>query len=468
MNRTYSILIVDDETNVRKMLETTYMLQGYSTLSAADGKAALDLFTREKPDVVLMDIRMPILNGLDALKAMRHLNSKIPVVLMTAWAEISTAVEALRCGAFDYVIKPFDLDELLLIIQRALQMQAMKQEIHQLHQALSTHWSWGHILTHNPRMLAICRDTEKIAQSQASVLISGESGTGKELIARALHYNSPRATEPFIKINCAALPESLLESELFGHEKGAFTGALMQRQGVFERAHNGTLLLDEVGEMPLNLQAKLLRILQEKEFERIGGHKTVKVNIRLVAATNRDLQKCVAQGTFREDLFYRLNVIHLTLPPLRERPEDIPILANHFVQKFAADNQREIIDIDDMAMRVLQRWCWPGNIRELSNVMERAVVMSTGTVIFSDDLPETLLATRAAQEAQSSLQPAVGDALSLKEEMKRYEKQLISHVLEHLGGNRTRTAVHLGISRRALMYKLQEYEIDAPRPDILS
>ena len=233
----------------------------------------------------------------------------------------------------------------------------------------------------------ICKDTAKIALSQASVLISGESGTGKELIARAIHYNSRRAKGPFIKVNCAALPESLLESELFGHEKGAFTGAQTLRQGLFERANEGTLLLDEIGEMPLVLQAKLLRILQEREFERIGGHQTIKVDIRIIAATNRDLQAMVKEGTFREDLFYRLNVIHLILPPLRDRREDISLLANHFLQKFSSENQRDIIDIDPMAMSLLTAWSWPGNIRELSNVIERAVVMNSGPIIFSEDLP---------------------------------------------------------------------------------
>lgn len=314
MKTRYRILIVDDEDNVRRMLTTAFSLQGHETHCASNGEEALQRFADAPPDVVLMDIRMPEMNGIDALKVMRTQQPRIPVILMTAYAEVETAVEALRSGAFDYVIKPFDLDELNLLIQRALQLQAMKQEIRSLHQALSTSWQWGHILTNSPRMMDICKDTAKIALSQANVLISGESGTGKELIARAIHYNSRRANGPFIKINCAALPESLLESELFGHEKGAFTGAQTQRQGLFERAHQGTLLLDEIGEMPLVLQAKLLRILQEREFERVGGHQTIQVDIRIVAATNRDLHAMVKEGAFREDLFYRLNVIHLQLP----------------------------------------------------------------------------------------------------------------------------------------------------------
>ena len=303
----------------------------------------------------------------------------------------------------------------------------------------------------------ICKDTAKIALSQASVLISGESGTGKELIARAIHYNSRRAKGPFIKVNCAALPESLLESELFGHEKGAFTGAQTLRQGLFERANEGTLLLDEIGEMPLVLQAKLLRILQEREFERIGGHQTIKVDIRIIAATNRDLQAMVKEGTFREDLFYRLNVIHLILPPLRDRREDISLLANHFLQKFSSENQRDIIDIDPMAMSLLTAWSWPGNIRELSNFIERAVVMNSGPIIFSEDLPPQI--RQPVCNAGEAKTAPVGER-NLKEEIKRVEKRIIMEVLEQQEGNRTRTALMLGISRRALMYKLQEYGID--------
>lgn len=303
----------------------------------------------------------------------------------------------------------------------------------------------------------ICKDTAKIALSQASVLISGESGTGKELIARAIHYNSRRAKGPFIKVNCAALPESLLESELFGHEKGAFTGAQTLRQGLFERANEGTLLLDEIGEMPLVLQAKLLRILQEREFERIGGHQTIKVDIRIIAATNRDLQAMVKEGTFREDLFYRLNVIHLILPPLRDRREDISLLANHFLQKFSSENQRDIIDIDPMAMSLLTAWSWPGNIRELSNVIERAVVMNSGPIIFSEDLPPQI--RQPVCNAGEAKTAPVGER-NLKEEIKRVEKRIIMEVLEQQEGNRTRTALMPGISRRALMYKLQEYGID--------
>lgn len=457
MKNRYHILIVDDEESVRRMLATAFSLQGHEVQCASDGLMALQIFTDTPPDVVLMDIRMPEMNGMEALKVMLAQHSRIPIILMTAYAEVETAVEALRNGAFDYVIKPFDLDELNLLILRALQLQAMKQEIRSLHQALSTSWQWGHILTSSPRMMNICKDTAKIALSRANVLISGESGTGKELIARAIHYNSRRANGPFIKVNCAALPESLLESELFGHEKGAFTGAQTLHQGLFERAHHGSLLLDEIGEMPLVLQARLLRILQEREFERVGGHQTIQVDIRIVAATNRNLQMMVKEGTFREDLFYRLNVIHLHLPPLRERREDIPLLANHFLQKFSTENQRDIIEIDPAAMSLLCDWSWPGNIRELSNVIERAVVMSTGAVIFAEDFPVPF---HYPANNSSEAKPDQSGERNLKEEIKREERRIIMEVLEQQEGNRTRSALMLGISRRALMYKLQEYGID--------
>lgn len=457
MKPMYRILIVDDEENVRLMLETAFTLSGHQTLNARNGKEALRLFRESQPDVVLMDIRMPELNGLDALSRMQEINPKIPVVLMTAYAAVETAVEALRNGAFDYVIKPFDLDELNLVINRALQLQSMKEEIRELHQALSESWQWGHILTNTPCMMEICRDTARIALSNANVLISGESGTGKELIARAIHYHSRRAGGPFIKINCAALPDSLLESELFGHEKGAFTGAQGQRQGLFERAHHGTLLLDEIGEMPLNLQVKLLRVLQEREFERVGGSQTIKVDIRILAATNRNLAESVARGAFREDLYYRLNVIHLEIPPLRQRVGDVPLLANHFAQKFAAENQRDIIEIDPQALALLNAWPWPGNVRELANVIERAVIMSTGAVIFAEDLPAPFQRETMMPEDPLINQPIEG---GLKEAVKAYERQLLVAALARNGGNRTHTAIELAISRRALMYKLQEYGIE--------
>ncbi|TKI05228.1 acetoacetate metabolism transcriptional regulator AtoC [Martelella alba] len=460
MSQQNRILIVDDEENVRLMLTAVFSQNGDTILCADNGEQAIALFVEEQPDLVLMDIRMPNMNGIEALKRMHAIRQDIPVILMTAYAAVETAVEALRLGAFDYIIKPFELDELKLLMARALQLRDMKCEINLLHRELSDSYSHGRILTNNPRMMELCRSIAKVAQSHASVLITGESGTGKELIAKAIHYNSPRAKGQFIKVNCGALPESLLESELFGHEKGAFTGAQMQRQGLFERAHQGTLLLDEVGEMSPQLQVKLLRVLQEREFERVGGSQTIKTDIRIVAATNCDLKSMVDRGVFRSDLYYRLNVMHLMSYPLRERPEDILLLARHFLQKFSAENRKDILGFDISAISILEDYDWPGNVRELENAIEHAVIMSTGYVIFSDDLPEQL--------ARNKNPPAVGDSaimpaeqnVNLKESLKSYEKSIILQALSDNQDNRAQTAKSLGISRRTLLYKLQEYCIE--------
>ncbi|WP_306587160.1 acetoacetate metabolism transcriptional regulator AtoC [Hafnia paralvei] len=464
MSQPCRILIVDDEKNVLRMLNTVFSQEGNQVFCADNGQDALAIFEQERPDVVLMDIRMPTMNGLEALQRMREKWLDTPIILMTAYAAVETAVEALRLGAFDYVIKPFELDELKLLINRALQLRNMKQEINILHRELSDSYHCDKILTNNPKMMELCRTIAKVAQSHANVLVTGESGTGKELIAKAIHYNSPRSKQPFIKVNCAALPESLLESELFGHEKGAFTGAQMQRQGLFERAHQGTLLLDEIGEMPLNLQVKLLRVLQEQEFERVGGSQTIKIDVRIVAATNRDLSDMIEQGEFRRDLYYRLNVMHLYSLPLRERPEDILLLARYFLQKFSAENNKDIIGFDVSAIRMLENYPWLGNVRELANAVEHAVIMSTGYMIFVDDLPigfqQEMIQDTAVVENNPKMTELLDKPIKLKESLKQYEKEIIERVLEIYQGNRIDTAKALGISRRALMYKLQEYSIN--------
>ena len=460
----YKILIADDEKNVLKMLTTVFSHAGNQIICADNGKDALRLFKQDKPDIVLMDIRMPEMSGIEALQLMREFDADTPIILMTAYAAVETAVEALRLGAFDYVIKPFELDELKLLMSRAIQLREMKQEINILHRELSQSYHCDRILTNNPKMMELCRAIAKVAQSHANVLVSGESGTGKELIAKAIHYNSPRAKQPFIKVNCGALPESLLESELFGHEKGAFTGAQMQRQGLFERAHQGTLLLDEIGEMPLNLQVKLLRILQEQEFERVGGSQTIKTNVRIVAATNRDLNDMIAQGEFRRDLYYRLNVMHLYSLPLRERSEDILLLARYFLQKFSVENNKDIVGFDVAVIHMLEKHSWLGNVRELANVVEHAVIMSTGYMIFVDDLPVGFQREITPDVAVMEKEPKVTERLNmpikLKESLKQYEKEIIERALATYQGNRIDTAKALGISRRALMYKLQEYSIN--------
>lgn len=451
------ILVVDDEENVRKLLLTVLSEEGYEVICAQDGEEAFTIFSSQDDiDVVLMDIRMPKADGMLTLKKMYTLRPKANIILMTAFAAVETAVQAIRLGAFDYIMKPFDLEEVKLLILRAREMQRMKEEITLLQRELSDSYHPGRILTNSPKMIELCKNMARIAKSNASVLVTGESGTGKELIAKAIHYNSPRSNGPFIKVNCSALPENLLESELFGHEKGAFTGATMRHMGRFERAHKGTLLLDEIGEISPALQVKLLRVLQEREFERVGGRETIKTDIRIIAATNQDLEAMVAKGSFRQDLYFRLNVVHLHLPPLRERPEDIFLLANYFLNKFCADNQREVIGVDEDVMALLEQYPWPGNVRELANAMERAVVMCVGSIICMENLPETIHdfgGKEGSEEVESH-------GKSLKEQTKVFEKSLIINTLQKHNNNRVQTAKELGISRRSLMYKLQEYEIN--------
>ncbi len=461
MNADCRILIVDDEDNVRKMLRAVLGREGYRVELAEDGPKALAAFKAKVPDIVLMDIRMPGLNGLEVLKQMRALRTDATIILMTAFASVETAVEALRQGAFDYIIKPFDLDEVKILLRRALEMRRMRQEIDMLHRELSNSFQWGHFLTNNPAMMELCRGTARIAPTNATVLLTGESGTGKELIAKAIHYNSLRSRGPFIKVNCGALPETLLESELFGHEKGAFTGALDRKLGLFERADQGTLLLDEVGEMSTNLQVKLLRVLQEREFERLGGTAAIKTDFRLVASTNQNLAQMVEKKTFREDLYYRLNVIHLTTLPLRERPEDIELLANHFLQRFCTENGKDIVGIDSSALEIMQAYSWPGNVRQLANAMERAVIMSLGIAIFAEDLPEQVVAGwTMAEEGEAEDGEHSPGGHTLKDRLKDYEREQIRKVLLKHGGSRIKAVRELGISRRSLMYKLQEYHLD--------
>lgn len=457
MNDNYTILVVDDEDSVRKLLSAVLRREGYQVITAASGEEAIVSFREDQPDLIIMDIRMPNIDGITAFKEMRQLRKQVPVILMTAYAAVETAVEAIKLGAFDYLIKPFDIEEVKLLTNRAIQLQKMSAKIVALNRQLVDSYRLDKIITNSPKMKELCRDIAKIAQSNASVLITGESGTGKELIANTIHYNSKRSSGPFIKINCGALPETLLESELFGHEKGAFTGAVTRRSGRFEQADHGTLFLDEIGEISPNLQVKLLRVLQEREFERVGGNQTVKTDIRVLAATNRNLADMVKQGTFRQDLYYRLNVVCLSAPPLRERREDIELLAGFFLQKFAAENEKNIMGFDPEVLKLLENYNWPGNVRELANVVERAVIMSTGSTIFTEDLPGQLIADSGRMEALVLEKP---QGSTLKEMIKKVESMLIKDALQRNQGNKLRTAKILGMSRRSLLYKIQEYEIE--------
>ncbi|XEQ94072.1 Regulatory protein AtoC [Sporomusa carbonis] len=462
MNSNYTVLVVDDEESVRKLLAAVLKREGYQVVCADSGEEALVQFRAVQPELILMDIRMPNIDGITAFKEMRKIRQNVTVILMTAYAAVETAVEAIKLGAFDYVIKPFDIEEVKLLVNRAIQLRKMTEKIDVLNRQLAESYRLDKILTNSPKMQELCRTIAKIAQSNASVLITGESGTGKELIANTIHYNSKRKNGPFIKINCGALPEGLLESELFGHEKGAFTGAVMRRPGRFEQADQGTIFLDEIGEISPNLQVKLLRVLQEREFERVGGNETIKTDIRVIAATNRNLEEMVKQGEFRQDLYYRLNVVCLSAPPLRERKEDIELLAGYFLQKFMKENDKDIIGFDPDALSLLEDYSWPGNVRELANVVERAVIMSTGGMIFPEDLPESIRESKDSRENQlkSSLGLEKAAGQTLKEMIKKVECMLIKEALQRNHGNKVKTAKELGMSRRSILYKIQEYELD--------
>ena len=373
-----TILIADDEPNIRRVLEAVFSKDGYTVLTAENGRQALDIVSTEPEiDVLLSDLIMPDMNGVELLEAVREINPSMSVLMITAHGTIKSAVDAMRLGAFDYITKPFDMDEIKLVVKKALERRHLITENQDLRQQLKSRYKYDNIVGSSGQMQEIFKMVERVADSRASVLIRGESGTGKELIARALHYNSSsRASGPFVPVVCIALSEQLLESELFGHEKGSFTGALNQKAGRFEMAHGGTLFLDEIGDIPGNVQMKLLRVLQEREFERVGGVKTIKVDVRVVTATNQDLEKGVEEGKFREDLFYRLQVVQIILPPLRERKDDIPALVEHFIEKYNKENGTDVKYAGPEAMELMLAYDWPGNVRQLENTVERAIVLA--------------------------------------------------------------------------------------------
>ena len=440
------VLVVDDEANARNALAELLRDEGYVTDVAADGQQALDIIESFAPDVVLTDLKMPVLDGLALVELGKPRVPHASFVVMTAFGSIDTAVRAIQAGAENYLTKPLDLDAVSALVGRACEKARLSREASDLRHRLDERFSVGSILGDHPSMQSLVKTIGQVAASRATVLIHGESGTGKELIAAAIHQNSPRREKPFVRLNCAALAESLLESELFGHEKGSFTGATGRREGRFKQADGGTLFLDEVSEIPLSIQVKLLRFLQEKQFERVGGNETLSVDVRIVAASNRDLKERVKAGSFREDLFYRLNVVQLDVPPLRVRRSDIPLLAQHFLRRFAVENARSIEGFSDDALRVLLAYPWPGNVRELENAIERAVVMCRGTYIGPEHLPGANSET--VQEA-SLLIPGVT--------MAELERMAILQTLEAVDGSTARAAEMLGISRRKIQYRLKEW-----------
>ena len=448
------ILIAEDEKTQRDLLEGFLKKEGFSVETASSGRQALDKIEAAFIDIALLDYKMPELDGLQTLREIRKRFPDLPVVMMTAYGTVETAVAAMKEGALDYLTKPIDLDELLLIIGKVLERSALIRENRELKARIQERYTFQNIIYSSPQMVEVMGLVARVAPSQATVLIRGESGTGKELIANAIHLASPRSEKPFVKVNCAAIPETLLESELFGHEKGAFTGAIQKRIGRFEEADGGTLFLDEIGDLSPSTQVKLLRVLQDKEFQRLGSNINLKTDVRIIAATHRNLEDAMQKGLFREDLYYRLNVVSIFLPPLRERKEDIPLLINHFLKKYSEINQKKIENISKEAHALLLRYAYPGNVRELENLIERAVVLCRGEVMTTQDLP-----FHVREETSEKQWEISGRGKTLPESLEEIERDLIVRALHQHQGVQTRAAESLGISERVLRYKMRKYGI---------
>ncbi len=443
MKKKVNILVVDDEAIMRESLRDWLRDVGHQVVTAENGPQALEIIEKEKPGIVIADLVMPGMDGIELLKKAKEISPGIEVIIITAYGSIPTAITAMRAGAYDYIEKPFCPEKAELLIERLLERKGLVEENISLRQKLEERYRFENIITKSRKMQQVIELIKAVAKSNATVLITGESGTGKELAARAIHSQSYRKDKPFVAVSCAALPESLLESELFGHEKGAFTGAHAQRRGKFEIANRGTLFLDEIGVMSTNIQVHLLRVLEEKEFTRVGGNELIKVDVRVISATNKDMKQATAKGEFREDLYYRLNVVTIELPPLRERKEDIPLLAEHFLKKFAVENQKEITGFSPEATDFLLRYEWPGNVRELENAVERAVILAKNSCLEVADLPQgDLLLARSAPPRES---------------LEEVEKNHILNILSATRGNCSRAARILGVSRVTLYNKIKAY-----------
>jgi two-component system response regulator AtoC len=449
----HKILIVDDELSVRDSLRMIFK-KDYQLLMAGSAEEAWEKVQREEVDLVLLDIIMPGKDGMELLKKIREFYPLLPVVMLTATKTVKTAVEAMKMGAYDYITKPFDIEELELVAEKALEARDLKIENRRLQEEVEERYQFESIIGKSKPMQEIFSTIRQIAEKNSTVLIHGESGTGKELVARAIHYNSSRKNKAFVAVNCAAIPESLIESELFGHEKGAFTDAQTRRIGHFELAHQGTLFLDEISELSLPTQAKILRALQEREFVRVGGTKTISVDVRLISATNKNLEELMSRGGFRSDLYYRINVVPLTIPPLRERKEDIVLLVQHFLDKHAGPGRKKIAS---EAMDVLMTYDWPGNVRELENIIERVVVLSTTDLIGPNELPPIL---KTGSRAELIKQDVLEGRISFIDAERDFEKDIILEALKKSNYVQTRAAEILGISRRILKYKMDKYKIE--------
>lgn len=448
------VLIAEDEEAQRDLLRGFLKKEGYAVEAVSNGREALEKLKADFFDIVLIDYKMPELDGLQTLRQIRGRFPDLPVVMMTAYGTVETAVASMKEGALDYLTKPIDLDELLLIFRKVLERSSLIKENRELKAKLQERYTFQNIIYGSPKMEDVMGLVARVAPSQATVLVRGESGTGKELIANAIHYASSRSEKPFVKVSCSAIPETLLESELFGHEKGAFTGAIQRRIGRFEEADGGTIFLDEIGDLSPSTQVKLLRILQEKEFQRLGSNLSLKIDVRVITATHRHLEEAMKKGLFREDLYYRLNVISIHLPPLRERKEDVPFLIDYFLKKYSEANQKKILDLSREARTLLLRYPYPGNVRELENLIERAVVLCRGEIITTQDLPFHL-----HEEKSEKLWERSDIGKKLPESLEEIERDMIIKALHQHQGVQTRAAESLGISERVLRYKIKKYGI---------
>ena len=455
------ILVVDDEPSMREMLAIMLFKEGYEVLVAESRAASAKVFAQGTVDMVITDVKLPDGDGIEILRHVKSASPQTVVIVMTAFGSTETAIAALKLGAHDYLVKPFDVEELKIVVRGALESQHLKEENVRLRAELDAQHGIERIVATSPPMAAVVAMVRSVAPTSSTVLITGESGTGKELVAQAIHSLSPRRDAPFVSINCGALPETLLESEMFGHVRGAFTDAHQNKKGLFEVAHRGTLFLDEVGEMPPSMQVKLLRALQEKTIRRVGGTEEIEVDVRLIAATNRRLEDMVQEKRFREDLYYRLNVIPVRLPPLRERSEDIPILARHFLEKFGHEADRRVKMISEEAMKRLLRHSWPGNVRELENVIERAVALETTDTVMPERLPDPVAADGQADDRSAG--PPLAAGFSLDEHLNRIERELVAEALEKTAGDRGEACALLGITARSLRYLIRKHGLPAGR-----
>jgi DNA-binding NtrC family response regulator len=452
-----SLLIVEDEAKLRRLLELQLAEEGFHARTAADAETGLQLLNKEPFDLVVTDFKLPGMTGLEFLHAVKRIDAAMPVVIMTAYGTVESAVDAMKAGASDYVLKPFSLAELVLVIRKELASHQLREENRDLREALGRRYEYKNIVAQSDKMQAVLAMVERVAPTNATVLLGGESGVGKDLIGRAIHEHSQRASGPFLKLNSTAIPENLLESELFGYEKGAFSGATSSKPGKFELADKGTLFLDEIGDVPPATQVKLLRVLQEREFERLGGTRTIKVDVRLVAATNRDLRAALEEGTFREDLYYRLNVVAIDIPPLREHKEDIPGLISFFLDKFARESGKPVHGITPQAMKLLMDFHWPGNVRELENILQRGVTLSAGSTLDVGDIHLDIAAPRTRADAPA---PVLPEGVTLEQ----WEDEIIREALRRANGNKSQAARALGLSRNALRYRLAKIGVPDP-PD---